>query len=303
MATRWRRSDPPPETPLKIKYLPGHDGTRLAYTTWGRGDRWLVVCNGYGGTFGSWEAARPHLEDQLRVLIWDYRGQHNSAIPADRAALRIDDHVRDLRALLAAEGIDRFALCGWSVGVQVALAAWRAMPERVDALVLLAGAHERILHHVLGGKARRFAARAVRATARLAPALLPVVRPAARRLSRAPALLPALHLARVVRNHPREFPAAMAAFIELDFPTFLHMATLADDHETESWLAEVDVPTLLIAGGRDVLTPPAVMRRAHDRIPAARWHAIDDATHYAILEYPREIARLILDHLAARDAA
>lgn len=280
-----------------MKTLPGHDGTRLAYTTWGRGDRWLIICNGYGGTFGSWDAARPHLEPHLRVLIWDYRGQHNSHVPADRQALTIGDHVRDLQTILAAEGIDRFAICGWSVGVQVALATWRAMPERVTALILLAGAHERILHHILGGRARRFAAPSLRATTRLAPALLPILRPAARRLSRARALLPALHLARLVRNHPREFPAAMAAFIELDFPTFLHMAALADAHETESWLAEVTAPTLIIAGGRDALTPPSVMRRAHARIPAARYHEIADATHYAILEYPREIARLVLNHL------
>lgn len=281
------------------KTLPGHDGTPLVYTTWGHGDRWLVICNGYGGTFGSWAAARPHLEDSVRVLIWDYRGQHRSGIPASRDALHIADHVRDLELLLAAEGIDRFSLCGWSVGVQVALAAWRAHRDRVDALILLAGAHERILWHVLGGKVRRFAARGLRLTARLTPALLPLVRPITRRLARTPWLLPALHLTGVVRNRPVHFPDAFEAFMDLDFPTFLHMAALADTHETESWLYEVDAPTLIIAGGRDVLTPPSVMRRAHARIQGSTYRELPDGTHYAILEYPQEIAALIREHLAA----
>lgn len=276
--------------------LTSFDGTRIAWRTWGAGPRWLVVCNGYGGSFGSWNAIAPHLGAHCRVLVWDYRGQHRSGIPGDVGALGIEHHVRDLDVLLEAHGIDRFTLCGWSVGVQVALAAYRAWPDRVDGLILLNGAHERILSHVGGGRARRFAAPGLRIAQRLAPRAVPILRPVVRRIARSRGLLPLLDRIGAVRNRPADLPEAIEQFADLDFATFLRMVQLAEGHETESWLHEVAVPTLVIASARDALTPPSVMRRAYARIPEARYHEFADGTHYTVLEYPIEVARLMVDH-------
>lgn len=272
------------------------DGTRIVYRILGRGPRWLVVCNGYGGSFGSWDAVAPRIADDVTMLVWDYRGQHRSGMPS-RDALTLDHQVADLRALLAAEGIGRHALLGWSVGVQVALAAWRDDPDPVDGLILLNGAHERILTHIMGGRLGRFATPAVRAAGRWLPRVAPALRPVVRRLIHSEGMLPFLDRIGAVRNRPPMLPEAMQQFIDLDFGAFFHMVALAQNQRTEDWLYQIDVPTLIIASGDDMLTPPSVMRRAYARIPRAWYHEFPDGTHYTVMEYPEQVARLIVEHM------
>lgn len=281
---------------FRDRSLTAVDGTRIAYRVFGHGPRHLVICNGYGGSFGSWNAIAPHLAPHVTALVWDYRGQHRSEVPPPEA-LTIDHNVADLQALRIAEGIDRFTLCGWSVGVQVALAAYRAEPNPVDGLILLNGAHERILSHVFGGRLGRFARPTMRAAERVLPRVAPRLRPAARRLLASPRLLPALDRIGAVRNQPADLPEAMQQFIDLDFAAFCRMVQLADGQTTEDWLHEIDVPTLIIASAGDALTPPPVMRRAYARIPDARYHEFPDGTHYTVLEHPEAVARLFVEHL------
>lgn len=272
------------------------DGTRIVYRTFGHGPRWLVICNGYGGSFGSWDGVEPFIASRVTALVWDYRGQHRSGMP-QRDALTLDHQVDDLRALLAAEGIERYTLMGWSVGVQVALAAWRDDPDPVDGLILLNGAHERLLTHIMGGRLGGLMRPAVRAAGRWLPRVAPALRPVVRRLIRSEGLLPFLDRIGAVRNRPENLPEAIEQFIDLDFGAFFHMVALADMQRTEAWLHEIDVPTLVVASGADVLTPPSVMRRAYARIPRAWYHEFPDGTHYTVMEYPEQVARLIVEHL------
>lgn len=279
------------------RFLTSYDGTRIAYRRFGDGPRTLVICNGYGGSFGSWNAIAPHLAPHVTAYVWDYRGQHRSDVPGPEA-LTIAHQVGDLQALLAEEGIDRFTLCGWSVGVQVALAAWRADPNPVDGLILLNGAHERILRHVVGGRLGRLARPSMRVAERWLPRIAPGLRPVARRLIRSARLLPALDRIGAVRNQPADLPEAMEQFIDLDFGAFFRMVQLADQQATEEWLHEIDIPTLVIASAKDALTPPSVMRRAYARIPQAWYHEFPDGTHYTVLEHPEAVAELVVQHLA-----
>ncbi len=279
------------------RFLESFDGTRIAYRVFGEGPRTLVICNGYGGSFGSWNAIAPYLAPHVTALVWDYRGQHRSDVPGPEA-LTIAHQVADLQALLAEEGIERFTLCGWSVGVQVALAAWRADPHPVDGLILLNGAHERILQHVVGGRLGRLARPSMRAAERWLPRIAPGLRPIARRVIRSRRLLPALDRIGAVRNRPADLPEAMEQFIDLDLGTFCRMVQLADEQTTEAWLHEVDIPTLVIASAKDALTPPSVMRRAYARIPRAWYHEFPEGTHYTVLEYPADVAELMLEHFA-----
>ena len=80
----------------------------------------------------------------------DYRDQHRSG-EVERPAT-IEDHCRDLNHIVDAMGLDRFALAGWSLGVQVALESFRTHRDKVGCLVLIHGAHDLLLHRVLNGR-------------------------------------------------------------------------------------------------------------------------------------------------------
>jgi pimeloyl-ACP methyl ester carboxylesterase len=60
-------------------------------------------------------------------------------------------------------------------------------------------------------------------------------------------------------------------------------------------LPNIRIPTLVIGGTNDVLTPPAEARRMAKLIPGARLELIDGGGHMLMLEQTDELDRLIVD--------
>ena len=284
---------------MKQKSIDSFDGTRIVYQVWGaEGDsdhkRWLVVANGYGGSFWAWREVFAELSPTYRILIWDYRGFYNSDAPADRRNLRIEHNCQDLDRLLAAEAIDRAVLCGWSVGVQVVLEQYRRRPEVAEALILLNGSHGRVLHRSLDG---RLAGLVLPTTGRLAariPAGLSraALRPL-RTLCRSRAVVDLLSGLRLVHGKPASIPEAIQAVLDQDQAIYTTMALHADEHDTEDLLPHIQVPTLVTSGERDIVTRPAVGRHVASRIPGAVYFEFPRATHYAVMEVPKLVANRI----------
>jgi pimeloyl-ACP methyl ester carboxylesterase len=62
-------------------------------------------------------------------------------------------------------------------------------------------------------------------------------------------------------------------------------------------LGEIRVPTRVICGGEDIMTPPALSERMAARIPGAEFRVIADCGHITFTEKPDECAQLILGFL------
>jgi pimeloyl-ACP methyl ester carboxylesterase len=60
-------------------------------------------------------------------------------------------------------------------------------------------------------------------------------------------------------------------------------------------LPRIDVPTLVIGGTNDVITPPAESRRIARLIPNARLELLDGTGHMAMLEAAATVDRLIVE--------
>lgn len=272
------------------------DGTPIAWRAVGEGDEWLVLAHGYGGTFNAWDPLIDHLRDRFRILMWDYRGMHASGMPTDRHRLRIEDHCRDLEGLLAHVGVTRCLLGGWSVGVQVALEAWYRLHNQVEirGLLLINGAYERVLDQVFGGsrRARRLGRGLVRTVERAAP-LMPALRPALKRVARSRVALPLLELTGNVTGRPQALLPAIQSILDLDFARYMKMVRLAADHATGHWLSEIDIPVLVTGGARDPLTPAHLARTLVSQLAQPTYHEFAAGTHYALLEFPAELAAVI----------
>jgi 3-oxoadipate enol-lactonase len=71
------------------------------------------------------------------------------------------------------------------------------------------------------------------------------------------------------------------------------------------WLADqrdraaaIRVPTLVVCGAEDNVTPPALSRELAELIPAARYEQIDSAGHLSNLEQPPTFNRLVDEFIA-----
>ena len=79
------------------------------------------------------------------------------------------------------------------------------------------------------------------------------------------------------------------------------MGALAD-HDGTGALARLDIPILFLTGSRDVLTPPSVAEIVQGLAPQTVVHEIEGATHYALLEYPKDVLDRIHEFVTATNS-
>jgi pimeloyl-ACP methyl ester carboxylesterase len=113
-----------------------YDGTKLAFRRAGAG-RPLVCLPGGPGRTPDYLGDLGGLGAWRELILPDTRGTGESAVPADPVTYRCDLLARDVEALRAELGLERFDLLGHSAGGSVALRYAGAYPERIGHLVLL----------------------------------------------------------------------------------------------------------------------------------------------------------------------
>jgi pimeloyl-ACP methyl ester carboxylesterase len=113
------------------------DDTALAVTDTGGPGVPVVYLNGQFATQGYWRRVIAELGTGWRHITYDERARGRSQRSADYS---FEAAVRDVDAVLAARGVDRALLVGWSYGAVVA-AHWAGRnPERAVGAVLVVGA-------------------------------------------------------------------------------------------------------------------------------------------------------------------
>jgi pimeloyl-ACP methyl ester carboxylesterase len=274
------------------------DGTDVAYHVTGRGLP-VLLANGLGGSWRAWQHQIAYFGEQYRFVSWDYRGLYRSGAPATPDALTVEDHARDGLAILAAEGIDRVAVFGWSMGVQVALEMFRLAPERVAVLVLTNGVAGRPWDTVAN-----------------VPLMKHVVPPMLRLVQSVPAFTQAV-TERVVKwpetvSWAKRTGLASStldddlwhelaqSFAGLDMKRYVRILELLGEHDAGDVLGDVDVPTLVVCGDKDLFTPRAAAEKMVEKIRGAELMVVPGGTHYVAVEYPELVNLRIAKFFAER---
>jgi pimeloyl-ACP methyl ester carboxylesterase len=113
------------------------DDTALAVTDTGGSATPVVYLNGQFATQGYWRRVIADLGPQWRHITYDERARGRSRRSADYS---FEAAVRDVDAVLAARGVDRAVLVGWSYGAFVASHWASRNPDRTAGAVLVDGA-------------------------------------------------------------------------------------------------------------------------------------------------------------------
>jgi 3-oxoadipate enol-lactonase len=77
------------------------------------------------------------------------------------------------------------------------------------------------------------------------------------------------------------------------------LGAIRDRPDSTSLLPTIDVPTLVVVGAEDELTPPAASRAMASAIPSAAMTTIPGAGHLSPLEAPTAVTRVIAEFLEA----
>jgi pimeloyl-ACP methyl ester carboxylesterase len=211
----------------------------------------LVLLHGVNDQAGTWFAVAPVLAHTHRLLIPDLAG-HGESAPKE-GPIAMSTLVAELDALLRDER--ELTLVGNSFGGWVALILALRVPERVTRLILEAS----------GGLTR--------------PLAVPLV---------ATTREEALVILRAVHGPRFEAPEwAIDALLQRATGAPMQRLTELLEHQVESRLGEIRVPTAVLWGSEDGVIPRSYAEDLRNAIPGATLHVIDEAAHIPHLQQPQ----------------
>lgn len=239
----------------------------------------LVLLHGFPFNRSLWREQVESQSETRRVVAPDLRGHGETSVGGGPATM--EEMAEDLAALLDGLKVGRAVVGGVSMGGYVALAFMRAHPERVAALVLVDTRAQADTDD-----ARR--AREETARRALNEGMEPI----------ADAMLPNL-LAPATRERRPDLVARVREMILGMKPEGAAAALrgMAARRDQTDLLETIDVPTLLVVGSDDVISPPAEAEAMSAKIRGARLVKIEDAEHLPNVERPAEFNRALAEFL------
>ena len=221
----------------------------------------ILFLHGVGSDKSVWRPQLDHYRGVRPAIAIDYPGYGGSAL---RSGATRDDYARSAFAALDSLGYARTHFCGLSLGGVVAIAMHALAPERCRSLILA----DTFAIHPDG---RGIYERSLAASANLrglAEARVDVL-----------LAQPADPLLRA------EVVETMAAIDPAAYRIGAEAVWLADQRDRAG---AIDVPTLVLCGARDVVTPPALSEELAAAIPGAELVVIEGAGHLSNIERPAE---------------
>jgi pimeloyl-ACP methyl ester carboxylesterase len=202
------------------------------------------------------------------------------------AAPTHDDTMAAIARRILTNAPPRFALAGLSMGGYIALEIWRQAPQRIARLALLdTSARPDTLEQSAGRRTQI----ALAAEGRLAEIV-------------------DLQFPRLVHRTRREDAALRAVFAqmaaEVGTAAFIRQQTATMGRgDSRPTLGGIRVPTLVLVGDGDELTPPERAAEMAQAIPGARLVTVPHCGHLSTLEQPEEVTRALLEWLGVHPAS
>jgi len=253
------------------------NGTKLYYEMAGDGHA-IVLLHGGAVDSRAWDDQFTVFAAHHKVIRYDLRGSGKSASPQKPFS-----NSEDLFGLLRFLKVDKAALVGISRGGGIAFDFTLEHPGMVDALILVSAnlsntptAYEQMFQRVTEAGKQHGAAAA----------------------------------AQVWGNDPYQGPTREAArprvlqVLEENLPRFRHFdgsvavrQLQSSDVPRSKRLAEIHVPTLILAGERDNVEARANYDNWAANIPNAKKIVFPDAAHLVNIDKPKEFNQAVLDFL------
>lgn len=232
----------------------------------------IVFLHGAGANHTIWLGQMKALRDSAWVVVPDLPGHgRSSAIPG----LTIDEHARALvpflnmlRSTLPPAKESGLILAGHSMGGAVALAVALTRPDLLAGLVLIgAGAKLGVAREIIEG---------LKTSPSETQALVA-------RWSFADSTSPDL-----VLRTMKDLVGTPASRTLADFEA-------CNAFDVRSRVGDIAVPTLLLCGREDRLTPPKYSEFLHSRIQGSKLHLIDKAGHAVMIEAAAQVSTAIAE--------
>lgn len=239
----------------------------------------IIFIHGFPYDHTMWNSQIELLKENYFCISYDIRGLGES--PAGDGQFTMESFVDDLESIINTLKLDKPIVCGLSMGGYITLRSLERMQDKFSAAILCDTRSEADNNE---GKLKRAAAIKRINTEGLAPF--------------AKDFITNCFAEDFKQNKKEELERIInksAAFNPVGVKGCL-LAMLSRTDTTQS-LSEIKIPTLLICGEKDALTPPSVMKEMFHKIPAAEFVEISKAGHMTPIENPIDVNNAIINFL------
>ncbi len=239
----------------------------------------VLFIHGFPLSHEMWKPQLPVLPDTIHAVTYDVRGHGSSDVGDGQYTIEL--FVDDLISLLDYLAIEKAVLCGLSMGGYIALRTFERNPKRISGLILCDTKSEpdtneakikrtTSMKTVKTGGVRAFSEDFVKSgfwekTFEKNPAAIEYVKQI------------------IWKTSPLGICGTLLA--------------LASRTDTTQVLSSIKVPTCIIVGEHDTLTPPSVAQAMHKIIGGSELHILPNAGHMSNLENTNEFNNKLVDFL------
>jgi len=261
------------------------DGTEIYFEVRGSG-RPLILCYGIACLINHWSHQIRYFSHGYQTIVFDYRGHHLSGTPRDPENLSIDAICKDIKLLMEHLQLQTASFWGHSYGVQVLLRFYDLYPGAVANFVFINGFASNPIKGMFGIDA--------------VPAIFHLFKDGYRRFPKPisaiwksaisnPVAIPLGALAggfnlSLTRLKDIEVYARGVAAMDLD--VFITLFEQMMSYDGSATLGRIRVPTLIIGGNKDGVTPKAHQENLHHRIRGSQFLSVPYGSHCTQLDLP-----------------
>jgi 3-oxoadipate enol-lactonase len=251
----------------------------LSYNDVGEGSIPIVFLHGFPFDKTMWQAQLDYLQNTHRVIACDIRGFGKSK--DEESHLSMDLFANDLILFIDMLDLDKVIICGLSMGGYIALNAMERFPSRFEALILCDTQCIADSHQV---KTKRYKT-------------IDEVKEYGETNFNEGFIKNVFHENSLI-NKP-ELVEQLRSVVCSNSRHIISqgLIALAERSETCSVLDKISIPTLIICGREDVVTPLDESKFMNKQIKGSVLHVINNAGHVSNLEQPIKFNKLLRDFL------
>lgn len=239
----------------------------------------IIFIHGFPFNKNSWRPQLEALADHVTGIAIDVRGHGLSTM--GHGFFSIDVFAKDLKVFIEKLNLDHIVICGVSMGGYIALRTYELFPEKIAGLIL-SDTHHRADDNQ--AKQKRFDS----IQAVLEHGRRPFSIGFANNLLAAKSIEELPEVVELVKSSIRRNNISSIC------STLLALASRTD---TSAVLPNIDIPTLIIRGAEDKITPKSLMEELHQSIPQSKYIEMKGCGHLPNLENAKVFNQLMNDFL------
>jgi pimeloyl-ACP methyl ester carboxylesterase len=266
-------------------FATSYDGTPIFYEVRGEGKP-LVLCYGLACLMNHWHNQVKFFSSHYQVILIDYRGHHQSPIPQLDDNLTIDACVEDVRAVVQHLKLSKASFWGHSWGSQILVRAFDLYPEMFANLITVNGFASNPIVGLFGSNLPAAGFELMKKTYEQLPETSNYLW---KKLVYNQFMLKLMQISGGFNpqlTSIKDIEVYLRGVASVNIKVFIKFFESMMHYDGRPVADRINVPTLILAGEKDSVTPMKYQESLHKRIKGSEFTKVPFGSHCTMLDMP-----------------